>query len=224
MRAYYDISLPLVPGWWLPSSVEVKKDVENPFYGKSDVVVAYPSGTTADPRKWRAGQQPHTMLANLGYSGWNERYTGTLTVEDVARFITRYGIFLFDPSRETTSPTEISLAEFRVLQERLREAWRRGNAKPLWHARGGQELDIFHVPLTWVDNELALHAADCWTYIRWLLARDLHQGYAKVCAYPDCPAPFCVKDRSDAKYCNHLCAVNDRNRINRLKLQKRRTR
>ncbi len=144
-----------------------------------------------------SGSEP---LEKIFKSSLEHQYTGsTPSLEKVSKFIARYGILFNDESGLADGPVEISIAEFRDLQERLRDAWRRADAKPLWFAVGGENLDNFDLPFTWGGNNLVLRPADCWTYIRLLLTRDLSAGRAIICAYPACPTPFCVKERSDSK-------------------------
>jgi hypothetical protein len=224
----------VVPGWRLPSSVA--------FHKKRNSVVAFPGPDFPNPRKWKT--PPHVELANIDYSegsyveqvgarkasleAWlgkkpfdktlhdRGRYSGHRpTRNTVLDFIGTYGV-LFDASSRADGVCEVSVRKFRDLQERLREAWRRNDAKALWFPRGGEELDNFEVPFTW-RGDLALRPADLWTYMRLLLTRDLATGHAKVCKWPRCAAPFCVMRRTDGESCSHECAVKFTNWKNSLK-------
>jgi len=247
VRAYYDIRTEIVPGWRLPAHITVRRGVtlrRNPSLGKTDVLVVYP-GKPADPRKWKT--LPHVELANLEYSErehserererkelanfWltgkrtgrrpfaaKHSYMGHQpTVEEVVAFVRTYGVLLTGASVLETDPCEVSVAEFRDLQETVRYAWRTNKAKTLWFNRGAEELDRFDLPFTWVDDEFALHPADLWSYIQLLLTRDLTTGHAKVCKFPRCAAPFCVRKRSDFEFCSHECAVRFTNQKNRMR-------
>ena len=214
MRAYYPLETPIVAGWRLldpGAPLNIKRDVD---VGETDVVTFWPGSTLPNPRRWR--QPPHEALANLGYPS-RER-----TATELCTFIKQYGTLVADSSGLADSGFfEISVTTFRNLQERLQDAWRRADAKQLWLMRGLKELDNFDLPVTWVRG-LALCPADCWTYIRLLLTRDLGAGRAKVCANPQCSlTPFFIAKRNDAMFCSHKCALDVNNRRERFRKRRR---
>jgi hypothetical protein len=216
MRAYYALEAPIVPGWRLldPNApIAIKKNAileDAPFRGKTDVVSFYPGRAVPNPRRWR--EAPHVALANLGYPS-RDRTTGELIA-----FLKQYGTLIADDGGLAAGGLfEMSVAEFREIQETLQDAWRRRDAKLLWFSQGFENFDHFNLRFTWAGRGLAQWPADCWTYLRLLLTRDLAAGRAKVCRNPKCNTPAFVSKRNDAIFCSHKCAVDLVNEKNRLR-------
>lgn len=197
--AYYIVGVKISPGWKLPHprSIKVETGRITGWAGRQD----------ADTSQWK--EPPHVVMANLGYQ--SIRPSAVASDDDVRRFTERYGmdLRLRDlPVSENTAP--LVLDEFRNSQKELREAWERRDHRIFTDPNGearDQGWGWFPADLKVRGRRLELHPADVWTFMQILLARDIATGCAKVCRNPDCPAPYFIAQRNDAKYCSHSCAV-----------------
>lgn len=199
-RSYYDLTGTIAPGWTLPH-VRTLKVNDGKLAGGA-------SPRPVDPRRWP--DPPHVALANLGYQASRQFEVASDT--EVRLFTERYGPLgtTTDDMAEPEEPFYIELGTFRYYQKALREAWEKRDARPFIdpeNLKAGLGFDWLPVDWKVRGGRLEIRPASCRAYIGILLARDIATGCAKVCQNRDCPAPYFVAERRDAKYCSHRCAV-----------------
>ena len=192
-RTYYEVTLPINPGWMLAGSVDIRH--------KDNAVLGTVGTDLANPMRWK--EPPHVILANLGYTP--SQPGGVATIEEVRRFVKKVGpVAKFSQGPEAGNQFEINVELFGYMQDSLRNAWLLKDARRLWLQRGFENLDNF--PVSWATGGIELRPADCWTYIRLLLMRDLIEKRARVCANQSCPAPYFIARRNNQKFCEWKCA------------------
>jgi hypothetical protein len=183
MRSYYDITLPLTPGWKAVRSTRARRggitgDVgHDPFRASG----------------WKT--PPHAALANLDL-------TNLKTLE---MFTRTYGPLIADIGDipEAGEEFEVEPTLVGYMKHRLIDAWRERDARRLWTMDG---LDTYYLPAVYQRGALVLSPADCFTYARLLLTRDIESGRARICKNPDCNTPYFIAKRRDQVYCEWKCA------------------
>jgi hypothetical protein len=222
MISRYSIEAAIVPGWRLltPNPLKVtkvkhivgatgsfdprkKNFAQAHLFGPVTDVVEYSAGEgVPNPKKWDV--PPHVAFANLCGDFDN---TKPLTAVEVGAFLKKYGVLLAAPSGSTDAPHEIAVAEVRVMQQRVRDAWRRKDARMLWFPEGRENENQLWLPVVWSERgALAMRPVDVWTYLRVLLSCDIATGHAKSCGNERCPkTPYFISARTDAKYCSTYC-------------------
>jgi hypothetical protein len=219
--SYYRLNVQLRPGWRLPQPKTLR--IEN---GDLKGVNSF---LPVDPAKWK--DPPHVAFANLGYDP--ERRGGLASDDQIKMFTLRYGPLSViqgpgaaaeqpKPSnwqealKRVLAPTPVeepfwmSLANFRLSQAKLRAAWKEKNASLFTDPDdSSKSLGYDLLPVDWqaAGNQIELCPASCEDYMGILLTRDLAEKRTRVCQNPDCPTPYFVAGRRDAKFCSHRCAV-----------------
>lgn len=201
-KRYYELTAPVKPGFSHAGSTGGYPS------DSADIIRGGVGGELVDSAEWKF--PPHIALANLGYPGLATR-------KDIIQFIRTYGAIVADIAQrpEPSDTFEMSITEFRYLQEQLRRTWKNPtteNLKYLWLPRGADELTVFYIPVLWT-RRIELRPSDVWTYIRLILARDIGEGLARYCANENCKHPYFVANRKDRKCCSAACrnARNQRN-------------
>jgi hypothetical protein len=219
--SYYTLNLQLRPGWRLPNARTLK--ITN-----GDL-----KGTNAslpvDPAKWK--DPPHVAFANLGYDA--VRRGGLATDDQIKMFTSRYGPLSViqgqgavaeqpkpsdrqEATKRVLAPTQaeeqfwLSLDNFRLLQAQLRAAWKEKNSSLFTDStNSGVSLGYELLPVSWrvTGNQMEMCLTGCDDFMGVLLTRDLAEKRTRVCQNPDCPTPYFVAGRRDAKFCSHRCAV-----------------
>ena len=219
--SYYRLNVQLRPGWRLPQPKTLR--IEN---GDLKGVNSF---LPVDPAKWK--DPPHVAFANLGYDP--ERRGGLASDDQIKMFTLRYGPLSViqgpgaaaeqpKPSnwqealKRVLAPTPVeepfwmSLANFRLSQAKLRAAWKEKNASLFTDPDdSSKSLGYDLLPVDWqaAGNQIELCPASCEDYMGILLTRDLAEKRTRVCQNPDCPTPYFVAGRRDAKFCSHRCTV-----------------
>ena len=219
--SYYRLDVHLRPGWQLPQTKTLT--IEN------DDLKGMNSSQPVDPTKWK--DPPHVALANLGYDP--ARRGGLASDDQIKMFTSRYGPLsviqgpgaaveqpkpsdLLEAAKRVLAPAQaeepfwMPLVNFRLSQSQLRAAWKEKNASLFTDPENSRKsLGYDLVPIDWRvrGNQMELCPASCDNYMGILLTRDLGEKRARVCQNPDCPTPYFVAGRRDAKFCSHRCAV-----------------
>lgn len=243
-KSYYTLKARLVPAWNLPEHKSLKIERREPDATEAKLANLMWEGSGSQPMvdlKGRVSTQPidakhwpdppHEFLANLGYDS-DPRGDGVASDEDIIRFTRFYGLITSKTTGLNEDTFVCSLASWRAKQRDLREAWRKQDASlysnPPWFAASIGKATGFN-PSSVLEAEYnppELRPTHCDAYIRILLQRDIAEGRAKVCLRPDCPHPYFVATKKDAKYCSHKpCAnvVMQRNLRGRQKQAKKKT-
>ena len=74
-----------------------------------------------------------------------------------------YGPPILDMAQLPEEPGEqfeVNMFSVGQMQDRLRRAWRARDAKALWFPRGGEELAIYYVAMTWSAPGMVIAPAD----------------------------------------------------------------
>lgn len=219
--SYYRLDVRLRPGWRLPQ-IKTLKIEDGHLKGVN-------SSLPVDPTKWK--DLPHVVFANLGYDP--ARRGGPASDDQIKMFTSRYGPLnviqgpgaaaeqpkpsdRLEAAKRVLAPTQadepfwLSLDSFRLSQSQLRDAWKEKNASLFTDPNNiSKSLGYDLVPVDWqvTGNQLELCPASCDDYMGILLTRDLAEKRTRVCQNPDCPTPYFVAGRRDAKFCSHRCAV-----------------
>lgn len=192
MRAHYDIPATIRYYGLPPANVEVvgtRLRAKNPGLALEEF----------DLRRWK--EPPHVALANLRLDD-----LGALEA-----FTRRYGVVnwvthpTLDPlgQRVSDGTGGITAADVGRFRDYLRKAWAGDR-----YAVDQMLVDITATVRVGVPSAgLDLVIEDLWTLTRLMFLRDWRAGRTKVCASPDCPAPFFVAVRKSHKFCSHPCAV-----------------
>lgn len=239
-----------MPAWNLPEHNSLKIERREPDAAEAKLANLMWAGSGSQPlvemsgrfsarpldaKRWKS--PPHDALANLGY-GSDPRGDGVASDEEIIWFTRRYGLLTWETDLNAGNKEETfryDLASWRAKQRDLRDAWRKQDASlytnPPWFAASIGKATGFNpsIVLEAEYNPPELRPTHCDTYIKLLLQRDISEGYAKICQRPDCPHPYFIATKKDAKYCSHPCAVavnvkNFRQRQKQRKKNKRRKR
>jgi hypothetical protein len=202
-RAYYDLQAQIRPGWLLanPRSYRLRKNV----------IDGHVTNEVPNPARWK--EPPHVAFANI-----------SIDAKAVRMFNSTYGPLFADVDEipnEGDDEFQVNLTLLGYMQDRIREVWRdKLKLSQLWIAQGRELFDRYILLLcrigrpsdaSWRGKDLSglsgeLLVADCWTYLRMLLARDLESGRARICKNPECVTPYFVAGRTDQDYCCHKCS------------------
>jgi hypothetical protein len=219
--SYYRMDVRLRPGWRLPQAKTLR-------IGNGDLK-GVNSSLPVDPAQWK--DPPHVAFANLGYDP--ARRGGFASDDQIKMFTSRYGPLsilqgpgaaaeqpkpskVMEAAKRVLAPTQaeeqfwMPLADFRVSQAQLRDAWKEKNASLFTDPENSSKsLGYDLLPVDWqaTGNQMELCPASCDNYMGILLTRDLAEKRTRVCQNPDCPTPYFVAGRRDAKFCSHRCAV-----------------
>jgi hypothetical protein len=213
-QTYYTLATSIKPGWTLP--------FPKSFKVKGDVITAQAGHERPDPTRWP--ELPHAVLANLDFPR-------AIGAPKLIEFMRTYGPPLADLAEipEPGEPFEISVTLVGYMQDQLRRAWQgrrnepiapnrwfprglknnivRYDAKTLWFPQGPDENRArYDLPMMWGAGGISLRVADCWTYLRLLLTRDLAEKRARFCKNPTCPEPHFIAKRNNQKFCTRDCA------------------
>jgi hypothetical protein len=151
-----------------------------------------PSETPFELSRWR--EPPHLFLANMPLEMADLGPTYKLTE--------RYG-FLAGRVDVAGRSFVADVAKIAGLQDLIRKAWAGDKASI-------EELERDLAPevrLSVRAKEIEIGVSDLWTLIRLLFLRDCGAKKTRVCASPDCPAPYFLQTRKGQKFCTHSCAV-----------------
>jgi hypothetical protein len=200
----YTVEVAVKPGWARVTSAAL---------GRRDI-----RGTVGvdpvDTRRWR--DPPHVSFGNLNVEDRNA----------VRRFIVTYGPPIADLMEipEYDDQFEVNFTLVGYMKERVVRAWRDRDARALWFGACAEGLENYSLPLTWSRGGADVRVADCFTYLRLLLTRDLADGRARICRNPTCPAPYFIARRKDQTFCRWECAnvVTQRNFRKRKKSRSKR--
>jgi hypothetical protein len=169
-------------------------------------------------------------MANLGYS--SDRRGGVASEEDIKFFLRQYSAPGYPTedsgdmeggadAAEANSPFSMTASFFIERQRNLRLAWEKKDASLYTSPPGSPEkgMGYKNVPLTYGfrDGVLEIRVADCYALMDLLLTRDVAEGRTRICRRPNCPHPYFIAQRRDAKYCSHLCASDVSQKIFRRK-------
>jgi hypothetical protein len=166
-------------------------EVRGPDFLASDPFPAA-SETPIELSRWR--EPPHLFLANM-----------PLEMADLGptyRFTKRYG-FLVGRVDVAGGSFIVDVPKIAGLQDLIRKAWA-GDETTI------KELERDLAPeirLLVRAKEIEIGVDDLWTLTRLLFLRDCGAKKTRVCANPDCPAPYFLQTRKGQKFCTHRCAV-----------------
>ncbi|MFZ0981225.1 MAG: hypothetical protein WAN23_17620, partial [Candidatus Acidiferrales bacterium] len=173
---------------------------------KGSQVKGWTGDRTAKASRW--SDPPHVEFANLGYTETG----GVAPPEKIRQFLKSYGggFGLDDVTTESGEPLHIVVSQFQSDQWRIREAWRRRDHSLYTELGGGDSMGYDVMPVAWDARRgrLSFRPVGIKLFMKILLARDISNGTARICANPGCPTPFFVAKRRDAKFCSHQCAVS----------------
>jgi hypothetical protein len=146
-------------------------------------------------------QQPHVFFANL-----------KLDWQSMLGFARTYGKMLNSESVSEQGVTESDIELYSQMQRLLRGAWQgdltaieliQFGAKHYSEQAAYGPISVKPVP---TSSGLDIYTHDLWTYIRLAFLTD--RDRARVCANPDCIAPYFLAKRKDTKLCgSELCAT-----------------
>jgi hypothetical protein len=150
----------------------------------------------ADVTRWK--EPPHLWMANLA----------VVDTKAVKAFLKKYGVLWENTGPMAGLRAAIGLqprtfdehcAPFVAFQQMLRKAWRDDSAALTEvenQIGAGLEISVLArlVGVGLVTKNLA-------SFICVLFLRDYAEGHTKVCANPDCPAPYFLAKRKTQKYC-----------------------
>ena len=105
----------------------------------------------------------------------------------------------------------VNAEEFTSAQELLRRAWR-GESDAVKKVeeeavRGTRYMKGLEIRSSVKAGGINFLAESLWSFMCVLFLRDYGMRRVKVCASPECPAPFFLQERKGQKYCSHKCAV-----------------
>ncbi len=183
-KRHYEMTNEVRPGWTLPGG---------PIVVEKDALLGLSGPDRPVPARWK--QPPHVAFANMNFD-----------IDSVKSFTRTYGPPILDMAQLPEEPGEqfeVNMFSVGQMQDRLRRAWRARDAKALWFPRGGEELAIYYVAMTWSAPGMVIAPADVWTYMRLLLTRDIEAKLARMCASPKCPEPFFVAGRTNQDFCRN---------------------
>jgi hypothetical protein len=150
------------------------------------------SETPIELGRWR--EPPHLFLANM-----------PLEIADLGptyKFTTRYG-FLAGHVDVAGGSFVVDVPKIAGFQNLIRKAWA-GDETTI----GELERDLApEIRLSVRAKEIEIGVGDLWTLTRLLFLRDCGAKKTRVCANPDCPAPYFLQTRKGQKFCTHRCAV-----------------
>jgi hypothetical protein len=197
--SYYMLTTRVLPGWPLPQGGhQLKNKVLRSAFGTK----------LPDAASWK--EPSHLVLANLGYKP--ALRTGFASESEMLRFVKEYGPPGVSPA-DTGEPGdefEISIHLFHWTQTQLREAWQKRDHRLFvdpekFKSATGYE-HMFRVNWDVRRGMLEMRLASWYDYVAILLTRDIAEKRARVCLNPECPAPYFIAGRRDAKFCSHGCA------------------
>jgi len=218
MKSYYAIETPLRYYGFAPEVTEVgEKEGDLSIDGRLESEI--------DISRWK--EMPHECLANLPLSFNLSRSTSELGLSSLERselsrsrveanrpsleamdmFIKRYGLLAAETSSDEDGNVYFreSAFGFVVCQNTLQEAWK-GNARELRNMRKQVQRKL-RVGPTVEAGRIGFVTEQLWPFVCMLFFRDYAAGKTKVCANPDCPHPYFLKERKGQMYCSHPCAV-----------------
>lgn len=196
-RTYYTANAHLGPSWLLPDA--------DSFKIEGDILTGRTSSKIANFSEHI--EPPHTVFANLGY---DPKHPHSYASDDeVIKFIKRYGTPQTRRANTPGTPFKVSLENVRTCQMELRHAWNAGDARYFTEPQDAvtwMVLDELRADWRATPRGLELRPVSLIAYMGILLARDLAEGFARRCQNPECPAPYFVVRRRDAKFCSRKCA------------------
>jgi hypothetical protein len=188
-RTYYTLTTRIEAGWNLPCQLKLTK---TGVTGAIGPLVAHPS-------IWR--EAPHVTFANLAYGK-------PLTSIAVRGFIREHGVVGTDKEPQVREEFEVSNLLFSYTQDSFRRVWREGKASAVFFPAGAEDEDRYSLSLLRDPDGFALYPANCLTYMRFLLARDLDEKRARFCPNRTCKAPYFI-GRTNQIFCSHKCASEE---------------
>jgi hypothetical protein len=176
------------------------------------------------PERWK--EPPHVVLANLpdAPDPTGGMLQGQGSKEALARFvewasgpgarvieafIKRYGPLFgnrYEGDVRRSPEFHQQVYAFNQLRETLQRAWA-GEAAAIKTIRGLRVLRPQPVLLTVDENGLVVQVTKLEHFISLLFLRDCKNGVTCVCANPDCPARYFLRERAGQQFCSHKCAV-----------------
>jgi CGNR zinc finger len=153
-----------------------------------------------DLLRWK--EPPHVALANLR----------TDDLGAFAAFTRRYGVIAWerhDAGNLGFSSGTVSASRALQFRDALRNAWKGelDTHELMW---GKSETKNPDVPLARLEAHpggLSVYVQELWALTRLMFLRDWFDGRTKVCASPDCPAPYFLAVRKGQRFCSQRCAV-----------------
>jgi hypothetical protein len=204
-KSYYTLKARLTPGWLLPHAKSLKVE--------QNILTGARSSQPADGKVWK--DPPHVALANLGYR--SDERGGVASGQDIVWFLRRFGELGLDLEEEggvggaaqRETPFEFRVMFFVDRQRDLREGWAQKDASlftnpPRWRTAAQFLPVVYYIK----GGRLEIKVASLDALMGILLTRDLAEGRAKMCERKNCPNPYFVATKKDARYCSHLCAGN----------------
>lgn len=137
-----------------------------------------------DLSQWK--DAPHVSLANLRDEP-----------EAVLRFTRTYGVLGQNFEAKTGT---VSVRKVLQLRDWLRRAWE-GDTHNFF------AVAITHPSLVAQPTGMVIAVHDPWTLVQVLFAQDWREKRIRICANPDCPAPYFRAVRRGQKFCSQKCAV-----------------
>ncbi|SRR6266567_130098 len=216
MKAYYAFTGTVRYYALLPNSVETVKDgVHTHLRGRLGPELANPS-------QWK--EPPHVVLANLPGApdptggmpqGSKEalarfvEWASGRGARVIQAFIKRYGPLLgnrYEGAAGRSPEFHQEVYAFNRFRETLQGAWA-GEAAAIKTIRGLRLYRPQPVLLTVDENGLVVQVTTLEHFICLLFLRDYTNGITGVCANPDCPARYFLRERAGQQFCSHKCAV-----------------
>jgi hypothetical protein len=222
-KTYYTLPMRINPGWRLPQFTRIEEDV-----------VRGRIGTDVPRWDYCDDVPPHVAFANLGYArkrpvpaaakkfsaDLRKRFRlpardlllnpGNASVAEIRDFIKRYGVIGTMSSSaeplESGEEFEVPALVFGYMQDRFRWRWQSAEkGSDVWFPEGFENTDSYPIPINCGRNAFELYPKDLFTFMQFLLARDLDEKTAGFCANPDCVTPFFV-GRKGKECCSRRCA------------------
>ena len=200
MKSYYETQAAIRYYGSLPDDVERDSQYVTgrmAFEVKdSDTVGSQPfparSDSPFDMSRWR--EPPHVALANLSLEN--------AALGPVYQFTKRYG-YLIGHVDVASGYFYVDVAKIAAMQKLIREAWT-GERTAIEKLKNALSAEV---SLSIEIKEIEIGISDLWSLIRLLFLRGYATKKTRVCANPDCPAPYFLESRRGQKFCSHACAV-----------------
>ena len=217
-RSSYPFESIVTPDWRLPANLEIGACQSNVFSGVlSHYALRVTLGESVNPARWRT--PPHRQFTNLPLappepSGWGD----LIDPKAMLGFSRRYGLLhnsvmendecLLSVERGAVTPIKAGednsealryLAEVRSVTL-LRHAWATDDEQAIAKI-GEQASNGLRSEIDSASGVVVVAAKDIWTLVCMLFVRDNAAGKTAVCANPECPAPYFIRNRKTQKIC-----------------------
>lgn len=153
-------------------------------------------------RRWK--EHPHLLLANLPTgdtrpSGMAKKPVSGLPDEKaMEEFVRTHGV-LWGKVNEDTGRFDEDTVHFADAQDTLRKAWTE-DSKAIQEIKDQLETALEVRPSVRAGG-IEFATENLWSFLCLLFLRDNAAGRTKVCANPDCTAPYYLAKRKDQRFC-----------------------